>query len=163
MKTTKEEEGEEQKIKKNRKRKQKDNVSTLPSELTPESRHSMGDCNLRRVNISKHGSLVLEAPGARKKRRETRRWKHSALGSGELEKLNPRGKCQSDMKIGKTRRWSSGETETFYEGLRMYGTDFGRIEVLLPRKSRMQVKRKYLKELKDKKEDVDQAVMGSTN
>lgn len=51
----------------------------------------------------------------------------------------------------KNDKWTLNEIETFYKGVEIWGTDFSLISVMLPTKSRNQIKRKFL--LEEKKEN----------
>ncbi|KAI8375983.1 uncharacterized protein BYT42DRAFT_572980 [Radiomyces spectabilis] len=48
----------------------------------------------------------------------------------------------------KRKRWTKAETERFYEGIQMYGLDFGQIATLFPDRDQKSVKIKYLYEEK---------------
>jgi hypothetical protein len=50
------------------------------------------------------------------------------------------------MKISK---WSDEETNTFFKGIQRYGTDFSMINTIFPNKSRIQIKNKYQREIKE--------------
>ena len=59
-----------------------------------------------------------------------------------------------------TERWNEQSTERLYEGLRMFGTDFGMISKLFPGRTRGQIKRKFVKEEKLDKEKIKQTLLG---
>ncbi|KPA81848.1 hypothetical protein ABB37_04105 [Leptomonas pyrrhocoris] len=54
--------------------------------------------------------------------------------------------------------WSEGEVRSFYRALSEYGTDFGAIAVLFPRRSRSDIKRLYQREMRLKPTEVQQAL-----
>ncbi|PNY13604.1 transcription factor TFIIIB component [Trifolium pratense] len=53
---------------------------------------------------------------------------------------------QSFMEKTPRGKWSTGDTEKFYEAIRQFGTDFTMIQQLFPDKTRHQIKLKYKKE-----------------
>ncbi|KPI83060.1 hypothetical protein ABL78_7926 [Leptomonas seymouri] len=54
--------------------------------------------------------------------------------------------------------WREGEVRSFYEALSQYGTDFSAIAVLFPRRSRSDIKRLYQREMRQKPQEVQQAL-----
>ncbi|KAF7682799.1 Transcription factor TFIIIB component B'' [Astathelohania contejeani] len=54
------------------------------------------------------------------------------------------------------KKWSALETEMFYKGLEICGTEFSLLEGLLIGKTRKQIKNKFLREEKINKEKIDQ-------
>lgn len=53
---------------------------------------------------------------------------------------------QTHMPKPQRGKWSKSETESFYEAIRQFGTDFGMIEKLFPNRTRHQVKLKFKNE-----------------
>lgn len=56
--------------------------------------------------------------------------------------------------------WTEPETELFYRGLRMFGTEFEMISKMFPGKQRRHVKLKFNREERHNPERIDAAVMG---
>jgi transcription factor TFIIIB component B'' len=52
-------------------------------------------------------------------------------------------------------RWGFEDSELFFKGLRMFGTDFEMIATLFPKRGRMDVKNKYTRELKEDRTRVE--------
>ncbi|KAG6006134.1 hypothetical protein E4U21_007370 [Claviceps maximensis] len=56
--------------------------------------------------------------------------------------------------------WTDAETELFYRGLRMFGTDFQMISKMFPAKQRRHIKLKFNREERHNPQRIDAAVMG---
>ena len=63
-------------------------------------------------------------------------------------------------KRDKSGSWNEESTDKFYDGLRMFGTDFQMISKLLPGRTRHSVKLKFCKEEKLDKEKIKRTLMG---
>jgi len=57
-----------------------------------------------------------------------------------------------------SEKWSSAETDEFYEAIRRYGTDFTLLEKLFAKRSRKQLKSKFKREEKENPRRVDDAL-----
>ena len=62
----------------------------------------------------------------------------------------------------KSDRWTSDQTEAFYDALRMFGTDFYIISCMFPGKTRRQIKLKFVREEKSNPAAVKAALVGET-
>lgn len=72
-----------------------------------------------------------------------------SLSKFTMEVVNETGRHLTSHAFVKTignNRWNKEDTELFYEALSMCGTDFAMISLLFPRRSREQVKGKFLTE-----------------
>lgn len=56
--------------------------------------------------------------------------------------------------------WTDSETELFYRGLRMFGTDFEMISKMFPRKQRRHIKLKFNREERHRPRRIDAAIIG---
>ncbi|KAH8737788.1 hypothetical protein BGZ61DRAFT_438999 [Ilyonectria robusta] len=56
--------------------------------------------------------------------------------------------------------WTDPETELFYRGLRMFGTDFEMISKMFPRKQRRHIKLKFNREERHRPRRIDAAIIG---
>jgi transcription factor TFIIIB component B'' len=63
-------------------------------------------------------------------------------------------------KVQKPNHWTEIETETFYRGLRMFGTDFGLLARMFPGKNRRHVKLKFNREERACPARVNDALVG---
>ena len=57
-----------------------------------------------------------------------------------------------------SNRWGDEDTELFYKGLRIFGTDLEMIASLFPNRQRREIKAKYTRELKDEPEKVEESL-----
>ena len=57
-------------------------------------------------------------------------------------------------------RWDEESTDRFYDGLRMFGTDFGMISKMFPGRSRREIKLKFTKEEKTESERIKETLLG---
>lgn len=60
--------------------------------------------------------------------------------------------------INRADKWTDQETEKFYQGLAMFGTDFSMIAILFPKRNRDQVKNKFNKEERTNPDGVNKAL-----
>ena len=60
----------------------------------------------------------------------------------------------------KRSRWDEESTDRFYDGLRMFGTDFGMISKMFPGRSRREIKLKFTKEEKLESEKIKETLLG---
>ena len=77
----------------------------------------------------------------------------------EEDDLTRRTNSGSHLKRLPPFRWSSEMTEQFYEGLRLFGTDFMMMTVLFPGLTRRQLKLKFVKEEHTNEEMVKQVLI----
>ena len=66
----------------------------------------------------------------------------------------------SYLKRDKSGCWNEEKTERFYDGLRMFGTDFGIISKMFPGRTRHSIKLKYDKEMKYNQEKIKATLLG---
>lgn len=55
-------------------------------------------------------------------------------------------------------KWTEEETEKFYEGLEIFGSDFSMVGILFPKRTRDQIKKKFTREEKSNGERVNEAL-----
>lgn len=66
------------------------------------------------------------------------------------------------MKREKSGQWNEQLTDMFYDGLRMFGTDFGMISKMFPGRTRRSIKLKFCKEEKLNMQKIKDTLMGAT-
>lgn len=72
--------------------------------------------------------------------------------------LTRRVNANSNRNLEKRQTWGEDLTDRFYDGLRMFGTDFEMISKMFPQHSRHQVKLKFVREERLDKSHVDEAL-----
>lgn len=83
-----------------------------------------------------------------------------ALEGIDESELTRRVNSNSWLKRDPGGRWNAESTEKFFEGLRMFGTDFDMISKLFPGRTRHSIKLKFLKEEKADQQRIKQVLMG---
>ena len=78
----------------------------------------------------------------------------------EESALTTRVNSQSYMSKQNKEKWDEELTDRFYDGLRMFGTDFGMISMMFPGRTRRSIKLKFTKEEKLDKEKIKQTLLG---
>ena len=78
----------------------------------------------------------------------------------EESALTHRSNSHSFMKKEKRHNWNEEMTDLFYDGLRMFGTDFNMISKMFPGRSRASIKLKFTKEEKLDREKIKQTLLG---
>ena len=66
------------------------------------------------------------------------------------------------LKRDKSGQWNEITTNLFYDGLRMFGTDFEMISKMFPGRTRRSVKLKFCKEEKENLQKIEDTLMGAT-
>jgi transcription factor TFIIIB component B'' len=89
----------------------------------------------------------------------------SQAGQGEIEQITENEfstiiTSGTHMKRERAQLWDMAANETFYKGLRMFGTDFEMIAGLFPHRNRRQIKLKFCKEEKDNPVRIDKILKG---
>ena len=74
--------------------------------------------------------------------------------------LTRRINSASWMKREKTESWNEELTDKFYDGLRMFGTDFQMISALFPGRNRRQIKLKFVREERANEERIKRTLLG---
>lgn len=74
--------------------------------------------------------------------------------------LSRRVNAGSYMKVERSGSWNEDETNKFYDGLGMFGTDFEMISKLFPGRSRRSIKLKFCKEEKADYQRIKETLMG---
>ena len=64
------------------------------------------------------------------------------------------------MKREKRGAWNEEATDLFYDGLRMFGTDFEMIAKMFPNKTRRQIKLKFCNEEREDKQKIKETLLG---
>ncbi|KAI9881337.1 MAG: Transcription factor TFIIIB component B [Pleopsidium flavum] len=90
---------------------------------------------------------------------------HAAQNAVELKVLEEsaltrRVTAGSWMKREKNESWNEEFTDKFYQGLRMFGTDFEMISKMFPGRTRRSIKLKFCKEEKNDKERIKGTLLG---
>ena len=57
-----------------------------------------------------------------------------------------------------TKKWTEEETDLFYKAIETFGLDFSFLEIVLKKRTREEIKRKYLKEKKENFGEIDKAI-----
>lgn len=83
-----------------------------------------------------------------------------ALEGIDESELTRRVNSNSWLKRDACGRWNEESTERFFEGLRMFGTNFNMISKLFPGRTRHSIKLKFLKEEKADQQRIKQVLMG---
>ena len=78
----------------------------------------------------------------------------------EESALTHKSNSHSFMKREKRHNWNEEMTDLFYDGLRMFGTDFNMISKMFPGRSRASIKLKFTKEEKNDEERIKQTLLG---
>lgn len=128
------------------------------------AQHTLEDDNTRRVPgtqiigdeimISDDQQLDFHKEAAEQREREQ-------LESVDEDDLSRRVNSQTYMKREKLNVWSEELTDLFYDGLRMFGTDFGMISKMFPDRTRRAIKLKFTKEEKLHQDRVKEVLWGS--
>ncbi|KAL9036362.1 MAG: hypothetical protein Q9214_006168, partial [Letrouitia sp. 1 TL-2023] len=128
------------------------------------AQHTLEEDNVRRVPgtqiiggeimISDDQQLDFHKEAAEQRQREQ-------LEGIDEDDLSRRVNSQTYMKREKLNVWSEELTDLFYDGLRMFGTDFGMISKMFPDRTRRAIKLKFTKEEKLHQDRIKEVLWGS--
>ncbi|MCJ1406475.1 Transcription factor TFIIIB component B [Ptychographa xylographoides] len=89
---------------------------------------------------------------------------NEARGNNEVvvvvDSLSHKVNSHTYGKKGRLPKWNEEMTDRFYDGLRMFGTDFEMIAKMFPEKTRRTIKLKFVKEEKLDKEKIKATLLG---
>ena len=85
---------------------------------------------------------------------------HEALEAIDETDLNRKVNSASWLRRDKSGGWNESLTERFYEGLRMFGTDFQMISKMFPGRTRHKIKLKFVKEEKLNEDKIKATLLG---
>ena len=64
----------------------------------------------------------------------------------------------SFKKLNHTKKWSEDDTKLFYKGLEIFGLDFSFLEIILKPRTRIEIKKKFHKEIKIHKNEIEKCL-----
>ena len=111
--------------------------------------------------IMVNGKMVMEKPdvGAINKKYNEEHYKNilpieTIFVSNEEKAVN----SLSFLNIKPTKKWTEEENELFYKAIELFGLDFSFLEIVLKKRTREEIKRKYLKEKQKNPKKIDNAI-----
>ena len=69
----------------------------------------------------------------------------------------------SFINIKPTKKWTEEENKLFYKAIELFGLDFSMIEIILKKRSREEIKRKFLKEKMENYKEIEKAMNSRKN
>ena len=69
----------------------------------------------------------------------------------------------SFINIKPTKKWTEEENKLFYKAIELFGLDFSMIEIILKKRSREEIKRKFLKEKRDNYKEIEKVMNSRKN
>ena len=69
----------------------------------------------------------------------------------------------SFMDLKHTKKWTEEENKLFYKAIELFGLDFSMIEIVLKKRTRDEIKRKFLKEKKENFVEIEKAINSRKN
>ena len=69
----------------------------------------------------------------------------------------------SFINIKPTKKWTEEENKLFYKAIELFGLDFSMIEIILKKRSREEIKRKFLKEKKENYKEIEKVMNSRKN
>jgi len=108
-----------------------------------------------------NGKMVMEKPdvGAINKKYNEEHYKNispieTIFVNNEEKVVN----SLSFLNIKPTKKWTEEENELFYKSLELFGLDFSFLEIVLKKRTREEIKRKYLKEKQNNPKKIENAI-----
>ena len=113
-----------------------------------------------------NGKMVMEKPdvGLINKKYNEEHYKNispieTILVNNEEKVVN----SLSFLNIKPTKKWTEEENQLFYKAIELFGLDFSMIEIVLKKRTREEIKRKFLKERKNNFIEIEKAINSRKN
>ena len=113
-----------------------------------------------------NGKMVMEKPdvGAINKKYNEEHYKN--ISPMETIFVNNEEKVVNSLSflnMKPTKKWTEEENKLFYKAIELFGLDFSLFEIVLKKRTREEIKRKYLKEKKDNIKEIEKAIDSRKN
>ena len=117
--------------------------------------------NLKSKIVMVNGKMVMEKPdvGLINKKYNEEHYKNispmkTIFVNNEEKPVN----SLSFLDIKPTKKWTEEENKLFYKAIELFGLDFSMIEIVLKKRSRDEIKRKFNKEKKENFNEIEKAI-----
>ena len=113
-----------------------------------------------------NGRMVMEKPDVgliNKKYNEEHSKNISAMETVFVNNDEKVVNSLSFIDIKPTKKWTDEENKLFYKAIELFGLDFSMIEIVLKKRTRAEIKRKFLKEKKENYNEMEKAINSRKN
>ena len=147
----------------------KNSIDTKPEEINQKNQTEDKNEYIKKLKskiIIVNGKMVMEKPDVGLINKKYNEEHYKNISPMETILVNNEEKVVNSLSfidIKPTKKWTEEENKLFYKALELFGLDFSMIEIVLKKRTREEIKRKFLKEKKENYNEIEKAINSRKN
>ena len=152
-----------------KKAKKKNSIDTKTEEINQKNQTEDKNEYIKKLKskiIMVNGKMVMEKPDVGLINKKYNEEHYKNISPMETILVNNEEKVVNSLSfidIKPTKKWTEEENKLFYKALELFGLDFSMIEIVLKKRTREEIKRKFLKEKKENYNEIEKAINSRKN
>ena len=152
-----------------KKGKKKNSIDTKTEEINQKNQTEDKNEYIKKLKskiIMVNGKMVMEKPDVGLINKKYNEEHYKNISPMETILVNNEEKVVNSLSfidIKPTKKWTEEENKLFYKALELFGLDFSMIEIVLKKRTREEIKRKFLKEKKENFNEIEKAINSRKN
>ena len=152
-----------------KKGKKKNSIDTKTEEINQKNQTEDKNEYIKKLKskiIMVNGKMVMEKPDVGLINKKYNEEHYKNISPMETILVNNEEKVVNSLSfidIKPTKKWTEEENKLFYKALELFGLDFSMIEIVLKKRTREEIKRKFLKEKKENYNEIEKAINSRKN
>ena len=152
-----------------KKAKKKNSIDTKTEEINQKNQTEDKNEYIKKLKskiIMVNGKMVMEKPDVGLINKKYNEEHYKNISPMETILVNNEEKVVNSLSfidIKPTKKWTEEENRLFYKALELFGLDFSMIEIVLKKRKREEIKRKFLKEKKENYNEIEKAINSRKN
>ena len=152
-----------------KKGKKKNSIDTKTEEINQKNQTEDKNEYIKKLKskiIMVNGKMVMEKPDVGLINKKYNEEHYKNISPMETILVNNEEKVVNSLSfidIKPTKKWTEEENKLFYKALELFGLDFSMIEIVLKKRKREEIKRKFLKEKKENYNEIEKAINSRKN
>lgn len=152
-----------------KKAKKKNSIDTKTEEINQKNQTEDKNEYIKKLKskiIMVNGKMVMEKPDVGLINKKYNEEHYKNISPMETILVNNEEKVVNSLSfidIKPTKKWTEEENKLFYKALELFGLDFSMIEIVLKKRKREEIKRKFLKEKKENYNEIEKAINSRKN
>ena len=152
-----------------KKAKKKNSIDTKTEEINQKNQTEDKNEYIKKLKskiIMVNGKMVMEKPDVGLINKKYNEEHYKNISPMETILVNNEEKVVNSLSfidIKPTKKWTEEENKLFYKALELFGLDFSMIEIVLKKRTREEIKRKFLKEKKENFNEIEKAINSRKN
>ena len=149
--------------------KKKNSIDTKTEEINQKNQTEDKNEYIKKLKskiIMVNGKMVMEKPDVGLINKKYNEEHYKNISPMETILVNNEEKVVNSLSfidIKPTKKWTEEENKLFYKALELFGLDFSMIEIVLKKRTREEIKRKFLKEKKENFNEIEKAINSRKN